>query len=321
MNNSRNTKSLRGKTGKRKRSACRQDNDEISSEPDRKMRRKLQTVDKMPSEPGRKPRKRVQTADEMPSEPGRKPRKRVQTADEMPSEPDRKLRRKSKITDVSSSRRRAAARRPLRGSAAGEQTAEITNGRGHQLEPAGHADDEHRSVDECEQVAEHSTVDNSVDGSSSVDEDEHVAEHSAVNNSSDGARCADGDQVAEHSSVDNSNDGDSVRCPVCSIPFTTQDVATPDTCDHTFCAACLQEWSQNENNCPVDKNMFDFILVRHHLGGEIIMRIPVEMPNRQNERSLCCKYKLGHVLLPAFIAAYIAAFYVAGQVLMAHFSS
>jgi PHD and RING finger domain-containing protein 1 len=83
--------------------------------------------------------------------------------------------------------------------------------------------------------------------------------------------------------VDNNSDGDSVKCPVCSVTFTTQEVATPDTCDHTFCAACLQELSQNENNCPVDKRMFNCILVRHHLHGEIITRIPVEPTERQGE--------------------------------------
>jgi hypothetical protein len=230
MGNKRNTKSLRGKTGKRKRSACRQDNDEISSEPDTKLRRKSQTGE-----------------------------------------------------GSSSRRRRVAGRRPLRGSAAGERTAEITNGRGHQLEPAGHANDELRRVDE-------------------------------------------GEQVAGPSSMHNRSDGDSVKCPICSISFTTQEVATPDTCDHTFCATCLQERSQNENNCPVDNNIFNFIHVRHHLGGEIIMRIPVEPPNRQNEgnredgEGVCCEYYLAHGYNPVFVLAYLAAFYFASRLLEAYFS-
>jgi hypothetical protein len=61
--------------------------------------------------------------------------------------------------------------------------------------------------------------------------------------------------------VDNSGDGDSVNCPVCLVTFTTQGVGTPDTCDHTFYAACLQEWSKNENNCPVHTSyLFDATL-------------------------------------------------------------
>jgi hypothetical protein len=178
MSNNRNTKSLHGKmTGKKKRSSYRQDNNEISYEP------------------------------------GRKLRKRVHTADEMPSEPGRKQRRKSQTTDVKISGIRVAARSPLRESSAGEQTTEITDGWGHELEPAGHADDELRSVDQDE-------------------------------------------QVARHSSQDHSNVGDSVTCPVCLVLFTTQDVTTPDTYDHTFYAACLQELSHNGNICSFDNNMF-----------------------------------------------------------------
>jgi hypothetical protein len=229
VSNNISTKSLHGKmTGKRKRSAYRQDNDKISSEPGRKLRRKSQTADV-------------------------------------------------------SSRRRVAARSPLRRSAAGEQTTDITDGRGHQLEPAGHADDGRRSVDEDE-------------------------------------------QVAGHSSQDNSNGGDSERCPVCSVPFTTQEVATPDTCDHTFCATCLQEVSHNGNNCPLDNNMFNVILVRHPLGREITRRIPVEPPNRQNEcnredgEDICCENILGHGLNPVYMVAYLVAFYFASELLMAYFA-
>jgi hypothetical protein len=115
---------------------------------------------------------------------------------------------------------------PLEQSATRVQKVEIGDGRGNELEPAGHTDDEHRS------------------------------------------------------------DGDSVKCPVCSVTLTTQEVATPDTCDHTFCAACLQEWTKNKTNCPVDGQMVNFILVRHHPGGEIIMKIPVEPVKPQSEHDL-----------------------------------
>jgi hypothetical protein len=45
MSNSSNTESMRGKTGKRKRSACRQDNKQMPSGPQRKLRRILETAD------------------------------------------------------------------------------------------------------------------------------------------------------------------------------------------------------------------------------------------------------------------------------------
>jgi hypothetical protein len=75
MSNSSNTESMRGKTGERKRSAGRQDNKKMPSEPQRKLRRSLQTA------------------------------------------------------DVNSSRRRVTTRRPLSELAAGQQRAEITDGR------------------------------------------------------------------------------------------------------------------------------------------------------------------------------------------------
>jgi hypothetical protein len=191
--------------------------------------------------------------------------------EEMQHEPARKLRRRLPNTDVNSSTKRVATHRPLSGSAAGQQRAQITDGKSYKLEPEVHADEEHCSVGGSE-------------------------------------------QVAEHSSVEKNSDGDSLKCPVCSFAFTTQEVATPDTCDHTFCSACLQELSQNENNCPVDKKMFNFILVRHHLGGKIITYIPVEPATRQGEcnredgEPLCCENTLGHGWNPGFALAYLLAF-------------
>jgi hypothetical protein len=132
------------------------------------------------------------------------------------------------------SNRNIVAGRPLEGSAAGEHKVEISDGRGNESEPAGHADDEPGIVDE-------------------------------------------GEQVTGHSSVDSSSDGDSVNCPDCLDTFTTQEVATPDVCNHTFCASCLQEWSKHKNICPLDRQTFHFILVRHHLAGEILKKIPVEL--------------------------------------------
>lgn len=222
---------MHSETVKRKRSACQQDNEEMSPAPERKLRRVLQTW------------------------------------------------------DVNFSRRYVTTPHSLHGSTAREERAEITDGRGCQLELEGHPDDEHRSADVGEQVAEHSLVNNSSDGPRSTDE---------------------GEEVAECSSVDNNNDGDSGKCPICSATFTTQDVGTPNTCDHIFCAACLEELSKNENNCPVDKKVFNYILVRHHSGGNIVMVIPVESEKRQGE-PLCCEYILGHGWNPVFVVSCLLA--------------
>jgi PHD and RING finger domain-containing protein 1 len=116
-------------------------------------------------------------------------------------------------------------------------------------------------------------------------DDDHPAVHEVDSNDSRGQEddkhhsANEGEQIAGHASADYS----SVKCPVCSATFTTQEVGTPDTCDHTFCATCLQEWSKNDNKCPVDRQMFNTILLRRHLEGEIITRIPVKPTRRQGE--------------------------------------
>jgi hypothetical protein len=90
-----------------------------------------------------------------------------------------------------------------------------------------------------------------------------------------------GEQFPRLSSVDDRSYKDSDECPLCSATFTTQEVGTPDTCDHIFCVACLQEWSKNESTCPVDHRKFSFMYVRNHIGGEIITKIKLEPPNEQ----------------------------------------
>jgi hypothetical protein len=127
-------------------------------------------------------------------------------SDEVPLVPHKKLGKSFQIAYVNSIRSSSVAARPLLRSAVGVQKFEIING----LEPVVHADNEHGSVDE-------------------------------------------GEQVAEHSSVGSSRDGDSETCPVCLDTFTTQDIGTPDVCNHKFYVACLQRWSENKNICPVHR--------------------------------------------------------------------
>jgi PHD and RING finger domain-containing protein 1 len=65
-------------------------------------------------------------------------------------------------------------------------------------------------------------------------------------------------------------------CPICFVKFTTQNVATTDTCNHIFCATCLLEWSKYVGTCPVDRQVFHVIYIRHHLDGEVVRRMFVE---------------------------------------------
>jgi hypothetical protein len=47
----------------------------------------------------------------------------------------------------------------------------------------------------------------------------------------------EGEQVTGHLSMDNSSDGDSIKCPICSVTFTTQEVDTRHLRPHILC--CL----------------------------------------------------------------------------------
>ncbi|XP_028155148.2 PHD and RING finger domain-containing protein 1 [Diabrotica virgifera virgifera] len=72
------------------------------------------------------------------------------------------------------------------------------------------------------------------------------------------------------------SDGQSEKCPICLVSFKLQEIGTPESCDHTFCLECIQEWSKNMNTCPVDRQEYRLILVRDHLNGKVTRQIPVE---------------------------------------------
>lgn len=73
-----------------------------------------------------------------------------------------------------------------------------------------------------------------------------------------------------------SSDGTSEKCPICLLRFSNQAVGTPESCDHVFCAECLEQWSKNMNTCPVDRQEFSLILVRRRIGGKVVKQIPVQ---------------------------------------------
>lgn len=76
---------------------------------------------------------------------------------------------------------------------------------------------------------------------------------------------------------DSSSDNEREKCPICFLTFKEQEVGTPETCDHSFCAECIQEWSKNVNTCPVDRQTFTLILVRKRYNEKVIRRVPVDI--------------------------------------------
>jgi PHD and RING finger domain-containing protein 1 len=164
--------------------------------------------------------------------------------------------------------------------------------RGYESEAEGQ-DDEHVRDDEGEVVSGHASLEYSGDEGNRDSFEENLLktegeseEVGASSQPSAPSKTEDGDteaaslpstssQAAVHMS-DGSNDEQSAGCPICLEKIITQEVGITDTCNHSFCVACLHEWSKHANTCPVDRQTFNFILVRHHLKGKIVSRIPVE---------------------------------------------
>ncbi|KAJ8961793.1 hypothetical protein NQ318_021395 [Aromia moschata] len=90
--------------------------------------------------------------------------------------------------------------------------------------------------------------------------------------------------TAADANVDSdSSDGQSEKCPICLLSFKTQEIGTPESCDHVFCLECIQEWSKNVNTCPVDRQEYNLILVRKSIAGKVIKQVPIEKPAPQND--------------------------------------
>lgn len=90
--------------------------------------------------------------------------------------------------------------------------------------------------------------------------------------------------AARDTNIDSdSSDGQSDKCPICLLSFKSQEIGTPETCDHMFCLECIQEWSKNMNTCPVDRHEYNLILVRNNVNGKVIRQVPIEKPTPQND--------------------------------------
>jgi PHD and RING finger domain-containing protein 1 len=173
------------------------------------------------------------------------------------------------------------------------------DGRASELEPEAN-DDEYVTAEEGQEVAGHGSTDcSSAESSWNPDwerSQETAGRSEEVYTSARQPGAAPTAEVGEEALAsssseavlpgaygsDSSSNRGPDKCPVCFVALAGQDVGTPDTCDHIFCAGCLEEWSNNANTCPLDRQVFNVILVRNSPEGEIIRRIPVTPPMQQN---------------------------------------
>lgn len=68
--------------------------------------------------------------------------------------------------------------------------------------------------------------------------------------------------AGSHSDSSNSSSNELLeKCPICLLTFRKQEVGKPVTCEHLFCAACIEAWAKNVQTCPIDRLEFDRIIV------------------------------------------------------------
>ncbi|XP_045769357.1 PHD and RING finger domain-containing protein 1 isoform X2 [Maniola jurtina] len=79
-----------------------------------------------------------------------------------------------------------------------------------------------------------------------------------------------------------SSEGNSDKCSICLLRFTDQEVGIPESCEHIFCLDCILEWSKNVNTCPVDRMLFNSIVVRACMGGRVVRTQPVQVQRRSS---------------------------------------
>lgn len=101
------------------------------------------------------------------------------------------------------------------------------------------------------------------------------------------ARMASGDEKTKtldddgHSSDSSTSSNGRDKCPICLFTFTNQEVGSPETCDHKFCAICIEEWSKNVSTCPIDRKEFLKIICMQDYHTPIVTReISVEVTKK-----------------------------------------
>jgi PHD and RING finger domain-containing protein 1 len=156
------------------------------------------------------------------------------------------------------------------------------DGLGYESQPEGH-DVEHAGCDERQAGTGHTSAE-CLSHEGSRDSDENVLEtgkESEEVSTASGGVCTPKDGGTDTTSSEAASE--SPTCPICFAEFITQIVGTTDTCDHSYCLTCILQWSEHANTCQIDRETFNFIVVRHHLNGEIVSNIHVEPPAPQPE--------------------------------------
>ncbi|KAL6107003.1 phrf1 [Pungitius sinensis] len=126
-----------------------------------------------------------------------------------------------------------------------------------------------------------------LDGEEEEDDDEEEEDEEEEEEEDDGVE--EGDAKAEDGAfggipidlTEMSSDEDAEKCPICLNSFSSQPVATPESCEHYFCLDCILAWAKNANSCPVDRIAFNSIYLRKCYGGKVKKMITVQKPVKE----------------------------------------
>ncbi|XP_016103055.1 PHD and RING finger domain-containing protein 1 isoform X2 [Sinocyclocheilus grahami] len=149
------------------------------------------------------------------------------------------------------------------------------------------SDDEDNSADEGESEEGETGSEEDDDNQEEVldeDEEEEDEDESEDEDSGKVLEGAVGSVAVDAAGL--SSDEDSEKCPICLNSFHEQPVATPESCEHYFCLDCILEWSNNANSCPVDRIVFNNILLRKCYGGKVQKTIAVKKPVKPVEEQV-----------------------------------
>uniref|UniRef100_A0A8C2C197 PHD and ring finger domains 1 n=1 Tax=Cyprinus carpio TaxID=7962 RepID=A0A8C2C197_CYPCA len=161
----------------------------------------------------------------------------------------------------------------------------VSHGKGKRPAMSIISDDEDGSADEGEsEEGETGSEEEDDDQEEVLDEEEDEEDESEDEDSGNVLEGAVGSVAVDAAGL--SSDEDSEKCPICLNSFHEQPVATPESCEHYFCLDCILEWSNNANSCPVDRIVFNNILLRKCYGGKVQKTIAVKKPVKPGEEQV-----------------------------------
>ena len=80
------------------------------------------------------------------------------------------------------------------------------------------------------------------------------------------------------------NTSNAQSCPIC-LKMIKNDIpiGIPEGCHHVFCRPCIQQWSQKQNSCPLDRHIFENIIIKNSITGNQINKEKVQAVVQRNE--------------------------------------